>query len=100
MPTYFKDLENLEQFPEYECPASQSTYTGVYARGGPTNTMVPKDLSSYLDRSEADVRGVKLVRSTASPSMVTNGESYDTTPSGARTPTPSTVGRKSMDRVR
>ena len=37
----------------------QSTYTGVYSRGGPTNVDPSKDLSSLLDRSDADVRGVK-----------------------------------------
>jgi len=37
----------------------KSTYTGVYSRGGPTNVDPSKDLSSLLDRSEADVRGVK-----------------------------------------
>lgn len=43
---------------------TQSTYTGVYAKGGPTN--VDKDraspggmLSTLCDRSPADVRGVK-----------------------------------------
>lgn len=38
----------------------QSTYTGVYARGGPTNVEPSKDLSSLLDRSPADIRGNKL----------------------------------------
>ena len=37
----------------------KSTYTGVYSRGGPTNVDPSKDLSSLLDRSEADVRGRK-----------------------------------------
>ena len=37
----------------------QSTYTGVYSRGGPTNVDPSKELSSLLDRSDADVRGVK-----------------------------------------
>ena len=37
----------------------QSTYTGVYARGGPTNVDPSKDLSALLDRSPADVRGIK-----------------------------------------
>jgi len=31
----------------------------VYARGGPTNVDPPKDLSALLDRSPADVRGIK-----------------------------------------
>ncbi|KAK9821282.1 hypothetical protein WJX74_008620 [Apatococcus lobatus] len=37
----------------------KTTYTGVYARGGPTNVEQSQDLSAYLDRSSADVRGVK-----------------------------------------
>ena len=37
----------------------KSTYTGVYAKGGPTNVDGGKDLSGLLDRSDADVRGVK-----------------------------------------
>ena len=37
----------------------QSTYTGVYAQGGPTNVDRSPDLSNLLDRSSADVRGVK-----------------------------------------
>jgi hypothetical protein len=36
----------------------QSTYTGVYARGGPTNTDGPKDLSQITNRKPADNRGV------------------------------------------
>ncbi|KAK9820323.1 hypothetical protein WJX72_008971 [[Myrmecia] bisecta] len=38
----------------------KSTYTGVYARGGPTNVEPSNDLSALLDRSDADVRGVPL----------------------------------------
>jgi len=36
-------------------------YTGVYAKGGPTNVdkHTNVDLSSHLDRGDADVRGVK-----------------------------------------
>lgn len=37
----------------------QSTYTGVYSRGGPTNVEPSRELSDLLDRSDADVRGVK-----------------------------------------
>ncbi len=42
----------------------KSTYTGVYARGGPTNVDAGKggmisDISQTCDRSAADVRGVK-----------------------------------------
>lgn len=39
----------------------QSTYTGVYARGGPTNVDGNKDLSSLCDRTPADNRGVSTV---------------------------------------
>lgn len=39
----------------------QSTYTGVYAKGGPTNVdMDPGSLASVCDRSPADARGVKV----------------------------------------
>ena len=38
----------------------QSTYTGVYANGGPTNFDGNKDLSSLADRSAADVRGIPI----------------------------------------
>lgn len=42
----------------------KSTYTGVYAKGGPTNVDVGKnglisDISQTCDRSSADARGVK-----------------------------------------
>ena len=41
----------------------KSTYTGVYAKGGPSNVDVGKtvitDIMQLCDRSEADVRGVK-----------------------------------------
>ena len=42
----------------------KSTYTGVYARGGPTTVDAGKggmisDISQTCDRSAADVRGVK-----------------------------------------
>ena len=36
----------------------QSTYTGVYANGGPTNVDNKGGLADLCDRSEADVRGV------------------------------------------
>ena len=36
----------------------QSTYTGVYANGGPTNVDGKGDLSELCDRSSANVRGV------------------------------------------
>ncbi|KAK9829714.1 hypothetical protein WJX72_007506 [[Myrmecia] bisecta] len=36
----------------------KSTYTGVYANGGPTNVDGNKDLKSLCDRSSADVRGI------------------------------------------
>ena len=38
---------------------TQSTYTGVYAKGGPTNVDASGQLSDLLDRSPADVRGIK-----------------------------------------
>lgn len=40
----------------------KSTYTGVYASGGPTNVEKAKlgGLAYLLDRSPADVRGVKM----------------------------------------
>jgi len=38
----------------------KSTYTGVYAKGGPTNVDNKITLSSLADRSGADARGVKL----------------------------------------
>ena len=39
----------------------KSSYTGVYAQGGPTNVdkQNVSDISQILDRSAADVRGVK-----------------------------------------
>lgn len=37
----------------------QSTYTGVYKKGGPSTVEPSKDLSALLDRSPADVRGIK-----------------------------------------
>jgi len=36
-----------------------STYTGVYAQGGPTTVDTNRSLDGLLDRSDADVRGVK-----------------------------------------
>ena len=38
---------------------AQSTYTGVYKKGGPTNVEPGRQLSDLLDRSPADVRGIK-----------------------------------------
>lgn len=40
--------------------AMQSLYTGVYSRGGPTNIEPSNELSALLDRSPANVRGVKF----------------------------------------
>ena len=44
----------------------KSTYTGVYAKGGPTNVdkgrTVITDIQQLCDRSSADVRGVKKPR--------------------------------------
>lgn len=41
----------------------QSTYTGVYARGGPSSVEPSNELSALLDRSPADIRGVKYTGS-------------------------------------
>ncbi|CAK0780932.1 hypothetical protein CVIRNUC_005226 [Coccomyxa viridis] len=38
----------------------KSTYTGVYANGGPTNVDGTGDLSELCDRTPADNRGVKM----------------------------------------
>lgn len=38
----------------------QTTYTGVYARGGPTNVDTPHDLSEITNRKPADNRGRQL----------------------------------------
>ncbi|KAL3132079.1 hypothetical protein ABBQ32_008689 [Trebouxia sp. C0010 RCD-2024] len=56
----------------------KSLYTGVYARGGPTNIEPSNELSALLDRSPADVRGVKFsgspgVHSPLSGSMTARG---------------------------
>ncbi|EIE25016.1 p25-alpha-domain-containing protein [Coccomyxa subellipsoidea C-169] len=37
----------------------KSTYTGVYKKGGPSTVEPSKDLSALLDRSPADIRGIK-----------------------------------------
>eukprot|EP00916_Digyalum_oweni_P003533 GHVL01006356.1.p2 GENE.GHVL01006356.1~~GHVL01006356.1.p2 ORF type:complete len:145 (+),score=31.29 GHVL01006356.1:96-530(+) len=37
----------------------KSSYTGVHAKGGPSTLDQSKGLSNLLDRSSADVRGVK-----------------------------------------
>ena len=44
--------------PIHPCACMQSTYTGVYAQGGPTNVDGKGDLSELCDRSDANVRGV------------------------------------------
>jgi len=46
----------------------KSTYTGVYARGGPSAIEASKGLAAYADRSAADVRGVKISADGAAPS--------------------------------
>ncbi|KAL3156386.1 hypothetical protein ABBQ38_000700 [Trebouxia sp. C0009 RCD-2024] len=56
----------------------KSLYTGVYARGGPTNIEPSNELSALLDRSPADIRGVKFtgspgVHSPLSGSMTARG---------------------------
>lgn len=38
----------------------KNTYTGVSARGGPSAIDAPKGLAQFVDRSAADVRGVKM----------------------------------------
>lgn len=80
-------------------PAMQSTYTGVYARGGPTNIEASVDLSSYLDRSEADVRGVKKVRGSVVP-FSSSSIAAPFSATGTRTLTGNVLMRKSMDMVR
>lgn len=49
----------------------QSTYTGVYSRGGPTNLDLinSNDLRYLTDRSKADPRGVKLIPPSARMSL-------------------------------
>eukprot|EP00354_Favella_ehrenbergii_P005765 CAMPEP_0170469978 /NCGR_PEP_ID=MMETSP0123-20130129/12609_1 /TAXON_ID=182087 /ORGANISM="Favella ehrenbergii, Strain Fehren 1" /LENGTH=326 /DNA_ID=CAMNT_0010736989 /DNA_START=105 /DNA_END=1086 /DNA_ORIENTATION=+ len=49
-----------------------STYTGVYAQGGPSNVDEDTSLNNLLDRSDADVRGVKT-GGAASVAAVTHG---------------------------
>jgi hypothetical protein len=36
----------------------KTTYTGVYAKGGPTNVDGAQDISQLCDRSPANVRGM------------------------------------------
>lgn len=43
----------------------KDSYTGVYAQGGPTNVDANRGLDGLLDRSDADVRGVKTGASVA-----------------------------------
>ena len=61
MPPPWQNLiwQSGKRVPDDEPYTLQSTYTGVYARGGPTNVDPSKDLSALLDRSPADVRGIK-----------------------------------------
>lgn len=57
----------------------QSTYTGVYAKGGPTNVdMDPTNLAGLCDRSSADVRGVKYNGSSPGGSRRTTTEATNT----------------------
>jgi hypothetical protein len=58
----------------------QSTYTGVYARGGPTNVDPSRDLSAILDRSPADLRGVKKLSNELSALRVSLPHSLHHTP--------------------
>jgi len=49
-----------------------STYTGVYAQGGPTTVDEDTSLNNLLDRSDADVRGVKTGAAAADVAAVTH----------------------------
>merc|ERR1712079_459030 len=49
-----------------------STYTGVYAQGGPTTVDEDTSLNNLLDRSDADVRGVKTGGAAANVAAVTH----------------------------
>eukprot|EP00884_Botryococcus_braunii_P021327 jgi/Botrbrau1/7879/Bobra.9_2s0053.2 len=67
--------------PEYvRLNDDKSTYTGVYARGGPTNVEPSKDLSAILDRSPADMRGVKKLSHDLSALRVSLPHSLHHTP--------------------
>lgn len=50
----------------------KSQYTGVYAQGGPTNVDANRGLDGLLDRSDADVRGVKTGGAAANVAAVTH----------------------------
>lgn len=53
--------------PNKQTNTLQSTYTGVYAKGGPTNVdSDPSSLASVCDRSPADARGVKVASAAGS----------------------------------
>jgi p25-alpha len=67
----------------------QSTYTGVYSRGGPTNIDRPKDLSGITNRKPANNRGVALpFRSTAHPMATPRGAGAPSSGYTPRRPTP------------
>lgn len=54
---------------------TQSLYTGVYGKGGPTNVdMDPTNLAGLCDRSSADVRGVKNASNPSSRRTTTEGK--------------------------
>ena len=72
----------------------------MYARGGPTNIDTSVDLSSYLDRSEADVRGVKIVRGAVTPSVFTSVDSSPFASPGPRPRAGNAALHKNMDVVR
>lgn len=50
----------------------KSQYTGVYAQGGPSTVDANRALDGLLDRSDADVRGVKTGGSAANVAAVTH----------------------------
>lgn len=54
---------------------TQSLYTGVYGKGGPSNVdMDPTNLAGLCDRSSADVRGIKTGGSSGPNSRRATGE--------------------------
>lgn len=57
----------------------QSTYTGVYKKGGPTCVEPGKQLSDLVDRSPADVRGRKKGAPEMSPLQTASGNSANFT---------------------
>lgn len=62
----------------------QSTYTGVYKKGGPTCVEPGKQLSDLVDRSPADIRGRKKGAQEMSPLQTSSGNNANS----ARKPAP------------